>query len=168
MASNIFELCFWARALGELLTRSAAHCTMIFYDSRDTSEPASGAVRGVFTRIPVQAKGKSHDGRKFSENSQTIVINAHGGLLYLQEELELGRRTRAHESRDRRRAGVPRGVPGRHFRKRDARRRGISCRRARISGASNSRSRIGLGVHHAFRIFRVIRELTQAFDCCFP
>ena len=44
----------------------------------------------VFTRIPVKAKGKEHAGRKFSETSQTIVINAHGGLLYLQAELDLG------------------------------------------------------------------------------
>jgi hypothetical protein len=44
----------------------------------------------VFTRIPVKAKGKSNIGRKFNENSQTIVINAHGGLLYLQQDLNLG------------------------------------------------------------------------------
>ena len=43
----------------------------------------------VFTRIPVRATGKNTDGRKFRENSQTIVINAHGGLLYLHESLEL-------------------------------------------------------------------------------
>jgi hypothetical protein len=44
----------------------------------------------LFTRIPVRATGKNTDGRKFRENSQTIVINAHGGLLYLHEPLELG------------------------------------------------------------------------------
>jgi hypothetical protein len=44
----------------------------------------------VFTRIPVRATGKNTDGRKFQQNSQTIVINAHGGLLYLQETLDLG------------------------------------------------------------------------------
>ena len=44
----------------------------------------------VFTRIPVRATGKNTEGRKFRENSQTIVINAHGGLLYLQAALELG------------------------------------------------------------------------------
>jgi len=44
----------------------------------------------VFTRIPVQAKGKDVQGHKFKAKSQTIVINAHGGLLYLNEELELG------------------------------------------------------------------------------
>jgi len=44
----------------------------------------------VFTRIPVRATGKDTDGRKFRENSQTIVINAHGCLLYLHEELQLG------------------------------------------------------------------------------
>lgn len=44
----------------------------------------------VFTRIPVQARGKDIQGHKFRAKSQTIVINAHGGLLYLNEELELG------------------------------------------------------------------------------
>ena len=44
----------------------------------------------MFTRPPVRAAGKNSDGRRFRENSQTIVINAHGGLLYLQETIELG------------------------------------------------------------------------------
>jgi len=44
----------------------------------------------MFTRIPVRASGKDIEGRKFRENSQTIVINAHGGLLYLHETLSLG------------------------------------------------------------------------------
>jgi hypothetical protein len=44
----------------------------------------------VFTRIPVQAAGKNTEGRKFRAKSHTIVINAHGGLLYLNETLELG------------------------------------------------------------------------------
>jgi hypothetical protein len=44
----------------------------------------------VFTRIPVKAQGKDVEGRKFQENSQTIVINAHGGLLYLHETLQIG------------------------------------------------------------------------------
>ena len=37
----------------------------------------------------MQVKGRAVDGRKFRENSQTIVINAHGGLLYLQETLKM-------------------------------------------------------------------------------
>jgi hypothetical protein len=44
----------------------------------------------VFTRIPIRASGKNVHGRKFRENSQTIVVNAHGGLLYLNETVELG------------------------------------------------------------------------------
>lgn len=38
----------------------------------------------------MRASGKNSDGRKFHENSQTIVINAHGGLLYLQAPMALG------------------------------------------------------------------------------
>jgi hypothetical protein len=56
-------------------------------ETQTTSERRSSR---VFTRIPVQAKGKNLQGRKFRAKSQTIVINAHGGLLYLNEELELG------------------------------------------------------------------------------
>ena len=44
----------------------------------------------VFTRLPVRAAGKNTDGRKFRESSQTIVINAHGALLYLNEEIGMG------------------------------------------------------------------------------
>jgi len=44
----------------------------------------------VFTRIPVRAQGKNSQGRSFKQSSQTIVINAHGGLLYLQEEVAIG------------------------------------------------------------------------------
>jgi hypothetical protein len=44
----------------------------------------------IFTRIPVRASGKNVLGKKFRENSQTIVINAHGALLYLNEEIAIG------------------------------------------------------------------------------
>ena len=44
----------------------------------------------VFTRIPVQVRGKNVDGLKFRAKSQTIVINAHGGLLYLDQLLVIG------------------------------------------------------------------------------
>src|SRR5579871_5158693 len=44
----------------------------------------------VFTRIAISAQGKNNQGRRFREASQTIVINAHGALLYLQETLDLG------------------------------------------------------------------------------
>jgi hypothetical protein len=44
----------------------------------------------VFVRIPVRTAGKDSDGRMFHENSHTIVVNAHGGLLYLQKSVLLG------------------------------------------------------------------------------
>ncbi|MFZ0637051.1 MAG: hypothetical protein WA755_20405 [Candidatus Acidiferrales bacterium] len=57
--------------------------------TQSSNTPARRSSR-VFTRIPVRAAGKRSDGRKFRENSQTIVVNAHGALLYLQESLEMG------------------------------------------------------------------------------
>ncbi len=44
----------------------------------------------VFTRVSVRTSGKNADGRKFRRNGQTIVINAHGALLYLSETMKLG------------------------------------------------------------------------------
>ena len=44
----------------------------------------------VFMRLRVVAAGKNLDGRKFREACETIVVNAHGGLLYLGQPLELG------------------------------------------------------------------------------
>lgn len=61
-----------------------------FMTMPDTPESNQRRSSRVFTRIPVRATGKNTDGRKFRENSQTIVINAHGGLLYLHEALEMG------------------------------------------------------------------------------
>jgi hypothetical protein len=38
----------------------------------------------------VQAKGRAHDGRKFKETCETVVVNAHGGLLLLKHEIDNG------------------------------------------------------------------------------
>jgi hypothetical protein len=43
----------------------------------------------VFTRIPVGAKGRNVEGRPFRKTAQTIVVNAHGGLLRLNETLRM-------------------------------------------------------------------------------
>src|SRR3972149_517628 len=40
-------------------------------------------------RVRVGAAGKNADGRRFREICETIVINAHGGLLYLNQPLKM-------------------------------------------------------------------------------
>lgn len=44
----------------------------------------------VFHRFRLQAAGTTSKGRKFREASQTIVVSAHGALIYLQHEVERG------------------------------------------------------------------------------
>ncbi len=44
----------------------------------------------VFMRIRVVAAGKNQRGRRFREVCESIVINAHGGLLYLNQPLQNG------------------------------------------------------------------------------
>ena len=43
----------------------------------------------VFMRVRVIAAGKTRIGRRFREACETIVINAHGGLLYLSKPVTL-------------------------------------------------------------------------------
>src|SRR5437868_6787477 len=42
----------------------------------------------VFMRVRVVVAGKNSDGRRFREACETIVINAHGGLMYLNQPLQ--------------------------------------------------------------------------------
>ena len=44
----------------------------------------------VFKCMRLVAMGKNADSRKFREACETIVVNAHGGLLYLNQPLENG------------------------------------------------------------------------------
>jgi hypothetical protein len=45
----------------------------------------------VFMRIRVVVAGKNRMGRRFRETCETVVINAHGGLLYTKQDMEMGR-----------------------------------------------------------------------------
>ena len=44
----------------------------------------------VFHKMRVQAQGRSQNGRKFRETCETVVVNAHGGLLLLKHEVNDG------------------------------------------------------------------------------
>jgi hypothetical protein len=44
----------------------------------------------VFHKVRMQAQGKSHNGKKFREVCETVVVNAHGGLLLLKHEVNNG------------------------------------------------------------------------------
>ncbi len=44
----------------------------------------------IFMRVRVVVAGKNHNGRRFREACETIVINAHGGLVYSSEQLDMG------------------------------------------------------------------------------
>jgi hypothetical protein len=43
----------------------------------------------VFMRVRVVIAGKNSDSRRFREACETIVINAHGGLMYLNQPLDM-------------------------------------------------------------------------------
>lgn len=57
------------------------------------SEPAIKARRRsdrLFHKMRLKAQGRGHDGRKFNESCETVVVNAHGGLLLLTHEIDNG------------------------------------------------------------------------------
>ncbi|MGB6200407.1 MAG: hypothetical protein WA871_12090 [Candidatus Acidiferrales bacterium] len=54
-----------------------------------TSTSADRRSTRIFMRVRVVASGKNLTGRRFRTACETIVINAHGGLLYLDQELAM-------------------------------------------------------------------------------
>ena len=44
----------------------------------------------MFMRVRVKLAGKNQQGRRFKHACETIVINAHGALLYSGQDLEVG------------------------------------------------------------------------------
>ena len=57
------------------------------------SEVISAAPRRsarAFQKIRVQARGRTHDRKKFKETCETVVVSAHGGLLLLKHEVDDG------------------------------------------------------------------------------
>lgn len=60
---------------------------------RDMSEALQTSLRRsqrVFHKMRLQAQGRSHEGRKFREICETVVVSAHGGLLMLKHEVDNG------------------------------------------------------------------------------
>jgi hypothetical protein len=59
----------------------------------DMSEVTSTTPRRssrAFHKMRVQAQGRGQNGRKFRETCETVVVNAHGGLLLLKHEVSDG------------------------------------------------------------------------------
>ncbi len=44
----------------------------------------------VFHKMRVQAQVRAHNGKKFHETCETVVVNGHGGLLFLKHEIDKG------------------------------------------------------------------------------
>lgn len=44
----------------------------------------------TFHKMRLQATGRGHNGRKFKEICETVVVSAHGGLLMLKHEIDNG------------------------------------------------------------------------------
>src|SRR5258707_5276959 len=44
----------------------------------------------VFHKMRVQAHGRGHNGKKFRETCETLVVNGYGGLLLLKHEIDNG------------------------------------------------------------------------------
>jgi hypothetical protein len=62
-------------------------------DDEPMTELAQSAPRRskrVFHKMRLQALGRNHEGRKFREICETLVVSAHGGLLNLRHEVDNG------------------------------------------------------------------------------
>ena len=44
----------------------------------------------AFRKMRIQARGLTHDRKKFKETCETVAVSAHGGLLLLKHEVDNG------------------------------------------------------------------------------
>jgi hypothetical protein len=56
----------------------------------DLAQASQRRSQRVFHKMRLQAQGRSHEGRKFREVCETLVVSAHGGLLNLRHEVDNG------------------------------------------------------------------------------
>jgi hypothetical protein len=78
---------------GEHLSKRAIdHVQGRAHDERmvELAQSAQRRSQRVFHKMRLQALGRSHDGRKFREICETLVVSAHGGLLNLRHEVNDG------------------------------------------------------------------------------
>src|SRR5258708_20002140 len=78
---------------GEHLDGEPIDASLLPLEDGNMSEVTSTSPRRsgrVFHKMRVQAQGRSQNGRKFRETCETVVVNAHGGLLLLKHEVKDG------------------------------------------------------------------------------
>lgn len=68
---------------------ASANCPSIDGSMPENEQSATRRSSRVFMRVRVVVAGKNSDNRRFRETCETIVINAHGGLLYLNQPLNM-------------------------------------------------------------------------------
>jgi hypothetical protein len=56
----------------------------------DTTTATPRRSTRIFHKMRVQAQGRGHNGKKFKETCETVVVNDHGGLLLLKHEIDNG------------------------------------------------------------------------------
>lgn len=56
----------------------------------DVTSPTRRRSGRVFHRVRIHAEGRAHNRKKFKETCETVVVNVHGGLLVLKNEVVNG------------------------------------------------------------------------------
>jgi hypothetical protein len=80
----------------EHLSEGAIDAARLAFEDGGMSEVTSAAEATprrsgrVFHKIRVQAQGRAHNRKKFKETCETVVVNAHGGLILLKHEVDNG------------------------------------------------------------------------------
>lgn len=79
---------FWARTELPSLTQLCPAYTIAWTMSNVHIRTERRSLR-LWINIPVRASSKNADGKEFSEDTETIVINAHGGLFFLHQPVKI-------------------------------------------------------------------------------
>lgn len=180
--SNIFELCFWTRDEEALLTAAVHDCTIIMYDSRDPTDEPTPQFPGIHAH-PCEGQGKRKLRTKIPGEQPVDRGQRARRPTLLAGRPGSGRGDRSGEPRDRRRAGMPRGLSWGHLGQRNADGCRVSVAQPALLGRRVCAARLGFSAAFAlapaelrFRLARpnllVFRNLpspiSAGVSCGFP
>jgi hypothetical protein len=87
-AAQVFRVCLCTQSAERVI--DAAACDIRDLPMSQVTSSSQRRSSRMFHKMRVQAQGRAHNGKKFRETCETLVVNGQGGLLILKHEIDDG------------------------------------------------------------------------------
>ena len=87
-AAQVFRVCLCTQSAERVI--DAAACDIRDLPMSQVTSSSQRRSSRIFHKMRLQAQGRAHNGKKFRETCETLVVNGQGGLLILKHEIDDG------------------------------------------------------------------------------